>query len=429
MRTNRTKAVRIISIVLAAVLLLSVVSSALIVIVNAASSAEIKSKLADLRAKQAEIQKQSDELEKSIAENKDQTKTLVGQKAEIDQEMEISRQKIENLNEQIQQLNLLIAEKQTELEASVAKEEALQKQYKARLRSMEETGSVSYWSILFKASSFSDLLDRVDMIREIAESDQLMLKQLSAATQAVETERADLEQQKQELQQTETDLAAEQAELESKRAEADTLITQMQTEYAALSDEFLAAEADEAAVREQIKKAETDYFNALAKEQAAAAAAAAAAAKNNSSSSSGSSSSSSGSASSGGFVFPLAYSTGVTCAYGPRIHPINGNKSFHYGVDLAAGMSTEIYATKSGTVTGATYGEANGYYVTINHGDGYSSIYAHMTNYVVSVGDSVKQGQLIGYVGTTGWSTGPHLHFEILYNGSNVNPMNYISLP
>lgn len=427
MRSSRTKIVRIISIVLAAVILLSLVSTALIVMVHAASSSEIKSKLADLRAKQAEIQKQSDELEKSIAENKDQTKTLVSQKAEIDQEMEMSRQKIENLNEQIQQLNLLIAEKQTELEASVAKEEALQKQYKARLRSMEETGSVSYWSILFKASSFSDLLDRVDMIREIAESDQLMLKQLSAATQAVETERADLEQQKQDLQQTETDLAAEQAELETKRAEADKLITQMQVEYASLSDEFLAAEADEAAVREQIKKTETDYFNALAKEQAAAAAAAAAA--NKASNSNNSSASSSGGASSGGFAFPLAYSTGVTCAYGPRVHPINGNKSFHYGVDLAAGMNTEIYATKSGTVTGATYGEANGYYVTINHGDGYSSIYAHMTNYVVSVGDSVKQGQLIGYVGTTGWSTGPHLHFEILYNGSNVNPMNYISLP
>lgn len=427
MRSSRTKIVRIISIVLAAVILLSLVSTALIVMVHAASSSEIKSKLADLRAKQAEIQKQSDELEKSIAENKDQTKTLVSQKAEIDQEMEISRQKIENLNEQIQQLNLLIAEKQTELEASVAKEEALQKQYKARLRSMEETGSVSYWSILFRASSFSDLLDRVDMIREIAESDQLMLKQLSAATQAVETERADLEQQKLDLQQTEDDLAVEQAELETKRAKADTLITQMQAEYASLSDEFLAAEADEAAVREQIKKAETDYFNALAKEQAAAAAAAAAA--NKTSNSNNSSASSSGGASSGGFAFPLAYSTGVTCAYGPRVHPINGNKSFHYGVDLAAGMNTEIYATKSGTVTGATYGEANGYYVTINHGDGYSSIYAHMTNYVVSVGDSVKQGQLIGYVGTTGWSTGPHLHFEILYNGSNVNPMNYISLP
>ena len=424
---KQRKATRVICFVLAAVLLLSLVSSALIMLVGAASSAEIKNELAALRAQQAEIQKQSDELEKRIAENKTQTQTIVSQKADIDQQMEMSRQKIENLNEQIQQYNLLISEKQNELDDAVAREEALTVQYKARLRSMEETGSVSYWSILFKASSFADLLDRMDMIREIAASDQLMMQQLSEATKKVETERTELEAEKRELEQTETELAAEQATLEEKRAEADKLILQMQAEYDALSDEFLAAEKDEAAVREQIKKKETSYFNALAAEQAAAAAAAAAANKNNTSSSSGSGSTASSSSS--GFRFPLAYSTGVTCAYGPRIHPINGNKSFHYGVDLAAGMGTEIYATKSGTVTGATYGEANGYYVTINHGDGYSSIYAHMTNYVVSVGDTVSLGQVIGYVGTTGWSTGPHLHFEILLNGSNVNPMNYISLP
>lgn len=419
--SNQRKLTRVVCLVLAAVLLLSLVSTALIMLVNAASSAEIKTELTALRAKQAEIQKQSDALEKRIAENKTKTQTLVGQKADIDQQMEMSRQKIENLNAQIQQYNLLIAEKQNELDEAVARENALNTQYKARLRSMEETGSVSYWSILFKASSFADLLDRVDMIREIAASDQLMLQQLSEATKKVETERSELEAEKRELEQTEAELDAERAALEEKRAEADQLILQMQVEYDALSDEFMAAERNEAAVREQIKKKETSYFNALASEQAAAAAAAAAAAKQNKPSSSGSTTSS-------GFRFPLAYSTGVTCAYGPRIHPINGNKSFHYGVDLAAGMGTEIYATKSGTVTGATYGEANGYYVTINHGDGYSSIYAHMTNYVVSAGDTVKQGQLIGYVGTTGWSTGPHLHFEILLNGSNVNPMNYISL-
>ena len=112
-----------------------------------------------------------------------------------------------------------------------------------------------------------------------------------------------------------------------------------------------------------------------------------------------------------------------------RYHPLTGVYKMHYGVDLAAGKGTAIYAAKSGTVTTAAYGEANGYYVTINHGDGYSSVYCHMTNYTVSAGDYVAQGDVIGYVGTTGWSTGPHLHFEILYNGSNVNPMNYISAP
>ena len=166
--SNQRKLTRVVCLVLAAVLLLSLVSTALIMLVSAASSAEIKTELTALRAKQAKIQKQSDALEKRIAENKTKTQTLVGQKADIDQQMEMSRQKIENLNAQIQQYNLLIAEKQNELDEAVARENALNTQYKARLRSMEETGSVSYWSILFKASSFSDLLDRVDMIVEVS---------------------------------------------------------------------------------------------------------------------------------------------------------------------------------------------------------------------------------------------------------------------
>ena len=100
----------------------------------------------------------------------------------------------------------------------------------------------------------------------------------------------------------------------------------------------------------------------------------------------------------------------------------------HSGVDLAASSGTPIYATKSGTVTMADYSSVNGYYVTINHGDGYSSLYAHMTNYIVSSGQTVTKGQIIGYVGTSGWSTGPHLHFEIYYGGSTVNPMDYVSV-
>jgi murein DD-endopeptidase MepM/ murein hydrolase activator NlpD len=129
----------------------------------------------------------------------------------------------------------------------------------------------------------------------------------------------------------------------------------------------------------------------------------------------------------GGFLLPLPYYTAITDAYGMRYHPIYGYYKMHEGVDLAVGSGTAIYATKSGTVTTAAYDDAYGYYVTINHGDGYSSLYGHMTNYIVSAGDYVTQGQVIGYVGSTGWSTGPHLHFGIYYNGSSVNPMNYVS--
>lgn len=416
---------RVVSIVLAVLILGSLVSGALVMLVNAASSSEIKSELVKLREQQAEIEARSKELETSINENQSRTKTIVEQKADIDQQMEISRQKIENLKEQIQQYSLLIAEKQKEVDASVAREESLQQQYKTRIRSMEETGSVSYWSILFQASSFSDLLDRVDMIHEIAKSDQLMLQQLSEATAAVKAEREELEQQKTELEAAQVELADEQAVLEAQREQADKLIIQMQIEYAALSDEFKAAEEAENAIRQTIKKTETDYFNALQKEKAEAERIAALNRQNNNKADSNSA----GATASGGFLFPLGWSNGVTCAYGPRTHPIYGYQGFHYGVDLGSSMNTAIYATKSGTVTASSYGEANGYYVTINHGDGYSSLYAHMVSNEVAVGDYVTQGQVIGHVGTSGWSTGPHLHFEIYLNGSNINPMTCISVP
>ena len=115
-----------------------------------------------------------------------------------------------------------------------------------------------------------------------------------------------------------------------------------------------------------------------------------------------------------------------TSTYGYRVHPITGNYSFHNGLDLASYQGTPIYASKSGTVTTATYNYAYGYYVTINHYDGFSTLYGHMTNYVVSEGDYVERGQVIGYVGSTGYSTGPHLHFTVYYNGSTVNPAAYI---
>lgn len=419
---KQRKLTRLVCIILAAVMLLSLVAYALTLVVGAASSAEILKELEALRAEQSEIKAKSDALEASIEQNQSKTQTLVEQKADLDQQMEITRITINNLHEQVQQYSLLIAEKQKELEAAQDAEAQLQEQYRTRLRSMEETGSVSYWSILFQASSFSDLLDRVDMIREIAKSDQLILEQLAEATAAVEKERTELEQQRQELEQTEQELNDQQTLQEQQREESNKMILQMQVEYAALSDEYKTAEAAEDQIRETIKQTETAYFNALSKEEAARIAA------QNKANNNKANPNSAGATATGGFLFPLAWSNGVTCAYGPRTHPIYGYQSNHTGVDLGSGMNTEIYATKSGTVTASSYGEANGYYMTINHGDGYSSLYAHMVSNEVSVGDYVTQGQVIGHVGLSGWTTGAHLHFEILYNGSNVNPMNYISL-
>ena len=124
---------------------------------------------------------------------------------------------------------------------------------------------------------------------------------------------------------------------------------------------------------------------------------------------------------------PIKY-TAFTSPYGWRTHPIYGTKKFHYGVDLAAPTGTPIYATRSGTVDTAAFHSSMGYYVQINHGDGYKSIYMHMTRYTVKAGQHVGQGEVIGYCGSTGASTGPHLHFGISKNGSYVNPANYIPI-
>ena len=422
---KRNAARKIVCVVLAVLILGSLVSGALIMTVHAASSKEIEKELVALRDKQAELKKESDALQSSIKENQSKTQTLVQKKADIDQQMEMSRQTIENLNEQIQQYSLLIAQKQDELEQTEAEEDRLNQQYKTRLRAMEETGKISYWSILFGASSFSDLLDKIDMINEIAESDKLMLEKMADVAEQIAAERADLETQMDDLEQAKADLAEQQAELETQRAESDQLILQMSAEYDSLSEEYQNYEKLEDEMSEQIKKTETEYFNALSKEEAARQAELNRQNNNKVPSSTGSS----GGSSTGGFLYPLPYAVQITDGYGYRIHPLSGTYKWHNGVDLAASSGTAIYATKSGTVTSACYNEAYGYMVTINHGDGYSSLYGHMTNYTVSAGDYVKQGQTIGYVGSTGWSTGPHLHFTIYYNGADVNPMNYVSMP
>ena len=412
---------RVVCLVLAAVMLLGLVSSALIIMVNAASSSEIKKELNGLRNQQAELKKERDALQAKINENKTKTQTLVDKKSDIDQQISMTQASIDNLNEQVQQYSLLISDKQAELEASQAEEQRLNEQYKTRIRSMEETGSISYWAILFGANSFSDLLDKIDVIQEIAKADQLMMEKMKAVSDQIASEREELEQQLAELDATREELAQQEQELEAQRAEQDTLLTEMLKAYEEMNADYMQNMADEAALSEEIAKSESAYYAALSKEEAARIAE-----QNRQNNNKGSSSSSSGATNTGGWLYPLPYQCQITDSYGYRIHPLTGKYSWHNGVDFAAAAGTAILATKSGTVTTAAYAKAWGYYVVINHGDGYSSLYAHQPSLSVSVGDDVTQGQTIGYVGSTGYSTGPHLHFTIYYNGSDVNPFNYI---
>ena len=347
---------RIVCLVLAAVMLLGLVSSALFIMVNAASSSEIKKELSGLRNQQAELKKEREALQAKIKENQTKTQTLVDKKSDIDQQISMTQASINNLNEQVQQYSLLIANKQSELEASQAEEQRLNEQYKTRIRSMEEPGNISYWAILFGANSFSDLLDKIDVIQEIAKADQLMLEKMKAVSEQIASERTELEQQMAELDTTREELDQQEAELEAQRTEADSLLLEMMQAYEEMNADYEQNMADEAELSDEIAKSEAAYYAALSKEEAERIAA-----LNRQNNNKGSNSNSSGATNTGGWLYPLPYQCQVTDSYGYRTHPLTGNYSWHNGVDFGAAAGTAILATKSGTVTTAAYSAAWGY--------------------------------------------------------------------
>ena len=448
---KQRRLVSILAGVMAAIMLLTLLAGILPVSASAKSSKEIKEEISALKGDRTAIWAELEALESEQDATWESIEEMVEQKENIDQQITLLYEEVDNINTQIRSYTELIAANQEELDAAEAKLRELNEKNKERIQAMEEEGTVSYWSVLFKAKSFTDLIDRLNMMEEIHRADQKRMSELSDAAQAVAEARTALETEKVALEESRAELKESEAILDAKRAEADEILAELNADKRALDaleDEW---EAEEAKLSAEIAAAEVEYTKALKAEEEARRKAEEERKRreeeekkkqeeankkpgnggsNNSGSGNGGGSNDGGSSggsfvSGEGWARPCSWRK-LTSPYGYRIHPTTGQYKFHNGVDLANDQGTPIYAARSGRVTVATYGGTYGNYVTINHGDGYSSLYAHMTRYVVHKGDTVKRGQLIGYMGSTGRSTGPHLHFSILYNGSSVNPMNYI---
>ena len=425
---NRKKLVSIFAGVMAAIMLLSLLFS-IIPAVSAASSAELKQELNDLKAERQEIKDQISDLEGQIDENMGEIEKIITKKNAIDQEIALLYQQMDNINKQITAYGLLIADKQDELDEAKARYTELNEKNKERIRAMEENGKLSYWSVLFEANSFSDLLDRLQMVEEIAKADQRRLAELRDASKAVEEAQATLNAEKTELEETRAELDVLEADLEVKRQEADAILVELNAKDDSLEDLLEQQHDADEELQKQIAKAEKEYNDqkkkeeeeerkkqeALQQQQQQQQPQQQPSTKPDSTVTAGIK-----------WTKPCTYRY-LSSPYGYRVHPVYGTWKFHSGVDLAGPQGTPIVATRSGTVTAASYSSGNGYYVSINHGDGFSSSYLHMTHYVVSKGQKVSAGQVIGYMGSTGISTGPHLHFSIYYNGNTVNPADYIN--
>ena len=439
---NRKRMVSILAGLLAAVMLLTLILGLLPTRASAASSTEIKKQIAALNDQKAEIKKQMQEIKDQYAANEDEIANIVSQKNVIDQEIGLLKAEIIVTNEEIAAYSVLIADKQDELDTAEARYEELNQKNKERVRTMEEDGAISYWEVLFKANSFSDLLDRLNMVEEIAASDQRRLKELHEAAENVEAAQEELEVEKEALEVTKEELHKTEKELDGKRAEADALISQLLDKAEELEDLHEGFEMEEEELMQEIAQKEKEYNEAKHQEWLAYMATYTTVPPttvpppthtNNSSSTNTGNGSSNEATNSGGAVSnaswlrPCSY-VKMSSPFGYRKSPTAGASSYHQGVDLAGPEGTPIYASRSGVVTVAKYSNSAGYYVTINHGDGFSSIYMHMLNFVVSAGSGVSAGQLIGYMGSTGISTGSHLHFGIAYNGAYVNPAAYVPL-
>ena len=450
---KRKQWVSILAGVMAAIMLLSLILSLIPTHVHAASSSEIKKQIATLKEQKKELESQMEDVQNQYEENEDEIANLVNQKNTIDQEIFYLYEQIENIDQQIAAYALLIADKQDELDEAQLRLDELNAKNKERIRAMDEDGEITYWSVLFKASSFADLLDRLSMIEEIASADRKRLKEMDEAAAEVAVAQQALEAEKDELEVVKDELDTAQTVLDEKRSEADALLAELVRKGYELEDLYAEMEAQEEAFLDEIAQKEKEYNEAKRREwiqymstyvteppatQPTTGGGTSSSGGENSGTSSGTgSSSSSGSntgSSSGGssssstkWLVPCAY-TYLSSPFGDRDAPTAGASTNHQGVDLAAPEGTPIYASRTGVVTAATFGKSAGYYVSINHGDGFSSIYMHMTHYVVKKGQAVSAGQVIGYVGSTGVSTGNHLHFGISYNGKYVNPANYVNL-
>ena len=358
----------------------------------------LKKDAASLDSKKKELESQLDALADDKAEVLQRRKLL-------DQQVANTSAQIQNLESQISEYAALITQTEEELAETERQEAEQYELFCKRVRAMEEQGTVDYWSVLFRANSFGDLLSRLDAVNEIMEYDQRVIAQLKALQAEIEEKKVSLEESKAQTESAKGELVAKKKELDAQRQQAIALIQEIQSNENQYESALSALDAEEERIQANIVKLSRE----LAAQQAAQG-------KPTQSSS-------------GGYIWPVD-SRYITSTVGGRTSPGGVGSTNHKGTDIGrVGYTSPIYASKAGTVIVSQYSSSYGNYVVVSHGSGNTTLYAHMSSRKVEVGQYVNQGAVLGITGSTGSSTGPHLHFEITENGVRINPLSHGAQP
>ena len=375
-----------------------------------------QSQIDELKAQRNVIRAQRQEKQAIVEALEAEKADVVAQKQAMDERNMYTLQQIQLNNQEIELYDEMIAEKAAELEEAQRLENEQLERYRARVRAMEENGGYNILAIISKSDSFSDMLTAMDDVGEIMESDRQLEDAYIAARENTESVKADYEDTRSELEELKAQLKAEQEELEKDIEEAIQIILNLENDL-----ENRQAEYDAIMAAEDAANATIDKLVAELEAQRAAEAAAAAAAAGGGSGGSGNANAT------GSFLWPVASYVYVSSRFGLRVHPITGETKSHTGIDIASNQGTAVYASDGGSVTLAGWNGGYGNCIMIDHGNGYVTLYGHLSSISVSVGQTVSQGATIGAVGSTGNSTGPHLHFEVLKNGTRIDPEQFFS--
>lgn len=341
----------------------------------------------NINAKEAEL----NSAQAKVTEYEDKIKTLNNEIASTDSE--------------INKVKISIEENTNEIEKAKKEQELKQEILGKRLRNVYKSNlSDKFLYMILESKNFGELFSNIANIKTLVKTDNKLIEEIEALKNDLKVRKSNLEASKSTLDNKKAELLSKEKTLNEVKSEheikLDTYNSQLNEleKLEAEKNAELKALADR---EDEIEKEIQSYFNQTP----------------NTSFPSNSSSS--------GFIRPVASST-ITSSYGPRVHPVTGQYKVHTGVDFAASTGTPFVAAKDGVVTTAEYHPAYGNMVIIDHGGGLSTLYAHASQLKVSAGQKIKQGQVVSLVGSTGYSTGPHAHFEIRINGQHVNPMDYI---
>lgn len=382
----------------------------------------VNDKISGLQGKIDEQAAYQEELTQQISLYKEKIQILDDQIAALEQDIEDKQSEITRLQDEIEQLEQDIADKQVEIDDTY-------ELFKTRMVALYEAGETSSLAMLLSSNSFADFVTNIRLMQAVSKSDEKLVGELKdklteqqtlktsqeEKKSGVETALVQVQEDEQAVMEQRQSQADAQAELEDAYSKSETAEQDMEALKAEYESDRDAKIAEDKQVESEIQA----FYAELAKKQAAAEAAAKAAQQSSSSSSSTQTVVNTGSLS---FRWPLPGYSMITSGYGARWG------STHTGIDISGGgvYGASIVAAESGTVVLAGSHWSYGNYVIVDHGGGYTTLYAHMSSLACSTGDYVSKGQTIGYVGSTGNSTGPHLHFEVRVNGATQNPSGYV---